>query len=151
MSNGTEEKKNFASHRLMNQDRSRSQEEKQRRGPNMQQLSALVRRPEGQFEAQLLPFDIVVSAPSMDELIHELEHVLCMEYQIARRLGCTPFANLGASPALFWEIFDRAVEQGSPAETRDLELPSEVMDALAIALRSPQPPRFAFRDYAVAA
>lgn len=107
----------------------------------MDQLRAIVRRSEERwFEAQLLELDIAVSADSFEGIIRELQHAIIVEYQVAKELGHTPFANVvvdepPAELARWWMA-------GSKGNSREVALPAVVFDALKIALHAPKQPVF---------
>ena len=87
------------------------------------------------FEAQLLELDIAVSATSVDELFLEIEHALIMEFHLANQYGTVPFSSfLNPVPEKFEKMW--ASVGDDPIGVRGLNIPSEVAEALARALRT---------------
>lgn len=116
-------------------------------------LRAIARNVGGLIEAQLLELDIAVSASNVDDLVREIEHAIIAEYMIAREHGFTPFAAIAhRTPEHFKAWWPVAAAEGDRSlTTRDLNLPDEVMDALAIALHTPGRPSVIVGQYALAA
>lgn len=115
----------------------------------MQQLRALIRRSGDLFEARLLELDIAVCADSEDGIMREIEYAISLEYQVARDLGLTPFANLVRRDSSLADLWSQA--QGSAKESA-ISLHPQVLDALLIAIHAPaRQPKVEFREYAVAA
>lgn len=87
------------------------------------------------FEAQLLELDIAVSAASVDELFSEIEHALIMEFHLANRYGTVPFSSfVNRVPPRYEEMW--ASVGDDPIGVRGLNIPDEVAEALASALRT---------------
>lgn len=104
------------------------------------------------FEAQLLELDIAVTAASMDDVFAEIEHAIVMEYHVSRQVGRTPFAAIAkGAPHTFKTLWIDIAETDPAIKTRELRLPDEVLEALAIALHSPNRPVLKAQRFALAA
>lgn len=116
----------------------------------MNQLRAIVQASSNKdfWQAQLLELDVAVSASSFDEIVREIEYALILEYRIARERNQTPFANLVRG--LPFDLHS-AFDNGPNRQTRELDLPDEVMDALSIALHTPKKQTFSVQPYTMAA
>lgn len=101
-------------------------------------LHAIVAEFDGLIEAQLLELDIAVQAKSEEALLDELAHAITMEYRIAKHHGKTPFVHLAQAPSEF-------VRMGESTKDSDwhcmgeLKLDDAVIEALAVALKVPEP------------
>lgn len=114
-------------------------------------LRAVIRQIDGRVEAQLLELDIAVCAESEVEAIKQISYQLSLQYRIARERNQTPFAALvGRTPAHFADWWGGAVEADRTKE-HSIDLPDEVLDALAIALHRSKSAVFATATYALAA
>ena len=115
----------------------------------MNTLRALVRSSEdGGCEAQLLELDIAVHAANEDALLRQLEYILTAEYTLAMEAGLTPFANMvKATPQAFHDGWEAS---GLP-KVRPINLGTEVVQALAIALHTPKLLQFAVQPLRIAA
>lgn len=119
----------------------------------MNPLRAIIRQTEERwFEALLLELDIAVAATSVEDVVVQIERALILEYQVARELGQTPFACAVRSVP---QELERYLWTSKGNKQYPLDLPDEVVDALAIALHSlapaKQPPAIAVTRYALAA
>lgn len=118
----------------------------------MTELRAIVQSAsENVLEARLLGVQIAVTSDSMDGIVEELEWAIAAEYQIAKELGYTPFVNCvdrisSKSDESEWRSLD-----GPNTETRTLNLPECVWDALAAAMGSPKRPTLSVKSFNMAA
>jgi hypothetical protein len=101
----------------------------------IKQLRVMVRdNGDGTLEGQMIDLDIAARATSEDELVREFEYAILMEYRIAREFGRTPFLNLITSEL---PVFAASWRDEDASEMGRVNLPPEVMDALAMVLHTP--------------
>ena len=82
--------------------------------------------------AQCLEYDIVSQAPTLYELLAELERELEAHVIVARAEGIKPFAGVPKAPRRFWEMYKsgKPLPDAMPAQRHMKELP-RVQFALA--------------------
>lgn len=100
------------------------------------QLRAIATERDDGIEVQLLELDLAVRAASVDEIADALSYAIDLEYEIAKKVGLTPFVSIDPAPHHFERMWESAA---TPAESRHLHLRPEVCQALSIALRAKKP------------
>src|SRR5436853_50612 len=103
---------------------------------NTCQLRAIVAERDGGFEAQLLEIDLAARGKSRDEMLAALGHAIHASYEISKEMGETPFININSAPIQFYTTWKVGK---SPKQIGIIHLPTEVAEALAIALRVERP------------
>ncbi len=93
---------------------------------------------DGWMEAQLLDLDLAIRARTMDGVLAEIEHAIVVLYLAAKKLGTTPFATTPQAPKQFREAWKQAIG-GAGSQVGVINLPAEVGEALATALRVSKP------------
>lgn len=110
----------------------------------------IAKREDGSIEAQLLDLDMATSAPTVSGLIGAIQHALCAEYQISLENELVPFIWIPPAPEEFHRVWRSGEITGSIQELGELNLPSEVLCALACTLRADKP-QFTLREMSRAA
>lgn len=104
----------------------------------MNMLRATVKQDARGWQLRLLDLAISADGQTEDAMLRDLEHALTAEYLLAKKFGQVPFAKLRSASE---SNKDQAWKRDGKS-FRQLNLPAEVKEALALALGDPSPREF---------
>ncbi len=88
------------------------------------------------WSAQCLQYDITAQARTIDDLRHELMRALLGHMAACLELGREPFADLGAAPQRYWDMW---LKSGVKVELEPLPFRAPVMPRVAPKARIVEP------------